>query len=186
MIKYIAAFFMIIVSNSSLALPILQGTVDAATGISNLEINGVEYDVDFIHSTAVEAYDSSLTNKNPFFSDYSSNENAVDTVRQFLIENLVTMIDGTITDSQNTTIFKVPYLVYQESPVLKLRTYGGIKFDGEEWYGTRGIQEDKLFDTVNWATFVTSDSNHVNVPEPASILLLWLGLLGIGYSRKKQ
>ena len=111
----IVALFLVCISRSAFAVPILQGPTDGATGITGLEISGAIYNVFF--SEDETSYEDFYGGNTPTFlgdaTDLSAPTAAAASIRAFLSANSVTGLAGfeTVTPGFEIYVLHIPAFI---------------------------------------------------------------------------
>ena len=158
------------------AVPMLEGPPTAATGITGLEVSGMEYDVSF---SVASSYDDLFGSSTPtFLGDETGAEAVRDAILDVLITNAVTGITNLPTDLVNNLF--VPWALASDTVQTKWVAQQTIGADDWTSGATSNVDRATQFTNVSWARFTP-----VQVPEPATLALLSLGLAGLGFMRRR-
>ena len=177
--KFLARFAAIIAfsfaSVTAHALPILNGTTSAAEGLSNLEIGGSFYDVEFADNGS---YQNTYGSDDPYYiGDAAGANSAIQAIIGALSTLNVTRIAGIASNAPH-------YLFVPYSTAVSFR-YGGQASAGSTVWNRLG----------NFTTSPTQNWNNISyvhvrpaisVDEPAPLVALTLGLGALFLLKRKR
>ncbi len=154
------------------AVPTLQGPTTAATGINDLVIGAVTYDVTFSNFGSFNALGE---NPPTFLGDQAGAHVAEIAIASFL-QGLASGITDLLPISEESNFILIPYSLdtthlMAEAPKL-------IKGSVAVWVVPTGqltINRTNAFTNLSWASFTPT----VPVPEPSIIALLGIVLVGL-------
>jgi hypothetical protein len=153
------------------------GPTAAVVGIEDLEIEGVNYDVDFRLATFNELYNS-ITSPNPlptFWNNQASAQEAINKIQELLSDNNVST-----TEDDQARLFSsqldIPYRIGDWQDLRGFRTYRG----SSSWETT--AYEDFATNQRFYAYFTVDNQNSVAIPTPA----LLPGLVGLGMAALRK
>lgn len=171
----------------ALAVPILQGPTDAATGIAGLEIDGTTYDVTF--STGDISYDAFFGGDTPTFlgtaADMTASQNAAIIVAAFLEASGVTSVtnmDILNPGDEFRVLFVPAFITVMTGPDLV--TAANVVYNGTSWansgFGRTGSGPINP-SSVAWVRFTP-----IAVPEPGTLVLFSMGIAGAALLARRR
>ena len=182
-------------SLSAQAIPIVKHIVENGqlVGAENVNVNGVWYDVKFADGTCIDLFSGCDENSDFIFSTFSS----VQMASEALIDQVLVDLSPELNfDSDPSKTFgcdfitacrsQIPFRTAFNSPT-RVAVSGPTNYRESNSVGISGSWPDS-WDTTRYGLLnfaVWTEKVHT-IPEPSTIALLGLGLLGIGWTRSKK